>query len=140
MTQTEEQKIVETGKVLGSMYGSLIIFFAVIFFLGSLAFSSLPIWAAERSFILIWSVGALIVVLGAEIGRVLFKSGVTIVGFLGFLALNLMMVVLGLAVYVDVVVPTASEATIQWVLMLVVATIAWYFILCLWMLRERRRR
>lgn len=139
MSQNENQKLVESGKILGSMYGSLIIFFAVLFFLGFMAFSSLPSWAAERSFILIWSVGVFIVILGAELGRVLFKSGVTVVGFFGLLALNLLMIVIGLAVYVDVVLPTASDVTIQWVLVLLVATIVWYFVLCLLLFRERRR-
>lgn len=139
MSQNENHKLVESGKILGSMYGSLIIFFAVLFFLGSIAFSSLPQWAAERSFILVWSVGAFIVILGAELGRVLFKSGVTVVGFLGLLALNLLMIILSLAVYVDVVIPTASETSIQWVLILLIGAIAWYIILCLLILRDRRR-
>lgn len=138
MSQAETTKPVETGKVLGSIYGSLIIFFAVLFFLSSF-FSSLPSDAAMRSFLLTWIVGGFIVLIGAELGRVLFKSGVTIVGFLGFLVLNLFMIVMGLAVFADMVVPTASDFSIQLVVCLLLASAAWYVILVLFTLRDWRK-
>jgi len=139
LSQTENQKLVETGKILGGMYSSLIIFFAILFFLG-FTFSPLADWVKERSFILIWTVGAFIIVIGTELSRVLFKSGVTIVGYLGLLALNLMMVVLGLAVYVDIIDLTTSPVTIPWIVLLVILSILWYIVLSLLMFRERRRR
>lgn len=138
MSQAETTKPVETGKVLGSIYGSLIIFFAVLFFLSSF-FSLLPSDAAMRSFLLTWLVGGFIVLIGAELGRVLFKSGVTIVGFLGFLVLNLFMIVMGLAVFADMVVPTASDFSIQLVVCLLLASAAWYVILVLFTLRDWRK-
>jgi len=76
--QAENQKLMQSGKILGSIYGFLIIFFAVLFFLGSIAYSSLPQTAAERSLILILSVGALILIMGTELERVLFNSGVIV--------------------------------------------------------------
>ena len=130
LSQTEKAEPVETGKVLGSIYGSLIIFFAVLFFLSTF-FSSLPTGAAIRSFQLMWLVGGFLVLIGAELSRVLFKSGVTIVGYLGFLVLNLFMVVIGLAVFADLVVPTAIEFPIQLVVYLLIASVIWYIILVL---------
>lgn len=135
MSQAENTHPVETGKVLGSIYGSLIIFFAVLFFLSTF-FSALPSYAAFRSFQLTWLVGGFIVLIGAELGRVLFKSGTTIVGFLGFLVINLFMVVMGLAVFADMVVPTAIDLPIQLVVYLLLASAAWYIILVLWTLRD----
>ena len=135
LSQAENTSPVETGKVLGSIYGSLIIFFAVLFFLSTF-FSSLPSDPAFRSFQLMWLVGGFIVLIGAELGRVLFKSGATIVGFLGFLVLNLFMVVIGLSVFADLVVPTAIDLPIQLVVFLLLASAAWYIILVLWTLRD----
>jgi hypothetical protein len=129
----------ETGKVLGSIYGSLIILFAVLFFLSTI-FSSLATDAAMRSFFLFLIVGGFIILIGAELARVLFKSGVTVVGFFGFLALNLLMVVFGLAVFVDIVVPTVMDTTIQMVIYLLLASVAWYAILILWMAVEWRKK
>ena len=138
MTQSENTNPVETGKVLGSIYGSLIIFFAVLLFLSTF-FSSLPSVAAFRSFQLIWLVGGFIVLIGAELGRVLFKSGVTIIGFIGFLVLNLFMIVMGLAVFADMVVPSAIDLPIQLVVYLLLASAAWYIILVLLALRDWRK-
>ena len=135
MSQAENTNPVEAGKVLGSIYGSLIIFFAVLFFLSTF-FSSLPSDAAFRSFQLTWLVGGFIVLIGAELGRVLFKSGVTIVGFLGFLVLNLFMIVIGLAVFADLVVPTTIDYPILLVVYLLLAAAVWYIILVLWTLRD----
>lgn len=135
MSQAENTNPVEAGKVLGSIYGSLIIFFAVLYFLSTF-FSSLPSDAAFRSFQLTWLVGGFIVLIGAELGRVLFKSGVTIVGFLGFLVLNLFMIVIGLAVFADLVVPSAIDYPIQLVVYLLLASAVWYIILVLWTLRD----
>ena len=135
MSHAENKSPVEAGKVLGSVYGSLIIFFAVLFFLSTF-FSSLPSDAAFRSFQLTWLVGGFIVLIGAELGRVLFKSGVTIVGFLGFLVLNLFMIVIGLAVFADLVIPTLIDYPILLVVYLLIASAIWYIILVLWTLRD----
>jgi hypothetical protein len=127
----------ETGKILGSIYGSLIILFAVLLFLSTI-FSSLSSDAALRSFYLILAVGAFLVLMGAELARVLFKSGITIIGYLGFLAFNLLMITFGLAVFVDIVVPTVMDVTIQMVVFLLLGSLVWYAILVLLALREWR--
>jgi hypothetical protein len=139
MSKGDNVSPVETGKVLGSTYGSLIILFAVLFFLSTI-FSALAADAAMRSFFLILLVGGFIVIIGAELARVLFKSGITIVGFFGFLALNLLMVVFGLAVFVDIVVPTVMDTTIQMVIFLLLASVAWYAILIIWMILDWRKK
>jgi hypothetical protein len=79
-----------------------------------------------------------LVVIGAELGKVMFRSGVTIVGFLGFLALNLSMIVMSLAVFADIIVPTVPEA-ITYVLIILVLSLVWYLILILLALRDWRR-
>lgn len=137
MSQTENTNPVETGKVLGSIYGSLIILFAVFFFLSSI-FASLPSYAAFRAFQMTCVVGGFIVLIGAELGRVLFKSGITIVGFLGFLVLNLFMVVMGLAVFADIIVQTATEA-IPLVVILLLLSAVWYLVIVLLALRDWRK-
>ena len=137
MSQGENSSPVETGKVLGGIYGSLIVFFAILFFLANF-FVLLPSYAALRAFQFTCLVGGFIVLLGAEIGRVLFKSGVTIVGFLGFLALNLAMVVMGLALFADMVIPTLTDA-IMYVVILLLASGVWYLIIIILTLREWRQ-
>ncbi len=137
MSQSTSVPPSETGKILGSIYGSLIILFAVLLFLSTI-FSSLSSDAALRSFYLILTVGAFLVLMGAELARVLFKSGITIIGYLGFLAFNLLMIAFGLAVFVDIVVPTVMDVTIQMVVFLLLGSLVWYAILILLALREWR--
>ncbi len=139
MSQNNATSPVETGKILGSIYGSLVILFAILLFLSTL-FSVLPSDAALRSFFLILSVGGFIILIGAELARVLFKSGVTIVGFFGFLLFNLLIVLFGLAVYVDIVVPTVMDTTIQMVIFLLLASLLWYVVLVILSLRDWRKK
>ena len=139
MSQNNTTSPVETGKILGSIYGSLIILFAILLFLSTL-FSGLPTDAALRSFFLILAVGGFIILIGAELARVLFKSGVTIVGFFGFLLFNLLIVLFGLAVYVDIVVPTVMDTTIQMVIFLLLASLVWYVVLVILLLRDWRKK
>jgi len=124
LPQSETTSPVETGKILGSIYGSLIILFSVLLFLSTL-FSTLTADAALHTFFFILVVGGFIIIIGAELARVLFKSGVTVVGFFGFLALNLLMIAFGLAVFVDIVVPTVTDLTIQMVIYLILASLVW---------------
>lgn len=139
MSQNNTTSPVETGKILGSIYGSLVILFAILLFLSTL-FSVLPTDAALRSFFLILAVGGFIILIGAELARVLFKSGVTIVGFFGFLLFNLLIVLFGLAVYVDIVVPTVMDTTIQMVIFLLLASLLWYVVLVILLLRDWRKK
>ncbi|TFG32411.1 hypothetical protein EU528_03630 [Candidatus Thorarchaeota archaeon] len=139
MSQSESSPPTETGKILGSIYGSLIILFAVLLFLSTI-FTSLTTDAAMRSFYLIFVVGAFLILIGAELAKILFKSGVTIIGFLGFLVFNLLMIIFGLAVFVDIVVPTVMDTTIQMVLLLLVGSLIWYVILVLISLREWKQK
>lgn len=139
MSQNNTTSPVETGKILGSIYGSLIILFAILLFLSTL-FSGLPSDAAMRSFFLILAVGGFIILIGAELARVLFKSGVTIVGFFGFLSFNMLLVLFGLAVYVDIVVPTVMDTTIQMVIFLLLASLVWYVVLVILLLRDWRKK
>ena len=139
LTQSESVPPTETGKILGSIYGSLVILFAVLLFLSTI-FSSLDNDPALRSFYLILVVGAFLVIMGAELAKVLFKSGVTIVGFLGFLAFNLLLVTFGLAVFVDIVVPTIMDVTIQMVLYLLIGSLVWYAVLILFSFREWKQK
>lgn len=139
MSQSDTVSPVETGKILGSIYGSLIILFAILLFLSTI-FSILPTDAALRSFFLILAVGGFVILIGAELARVLFKSGVTIVGFFGFLAFNLLLVTFGLAVFVDIVIPTAMDTTIQMVILLLLASLVWYIVLIVLLLRDWRKK
>jgi hypothetical protein len=127
---------VETGKILGSIYGSLIILLAVLLFMSSI-FAGLPADAAVRSFFLILFVGALIVFVGGELARILQKSGITIVGFIAFLILNLVMVTIALALFTDIV--TSDPVAIQNVLGLLIGGAAWYLVLIVLNLRDWRK-
>ncbi len=139
LSQSESIPPTETGKILGSIYGSLVILFAILLFLSTF-FSVLPTDAALRSFFLILSVGGLIILIGAELARVLFKSGVTVVGFFGFLAFNLLIVTFGLAVFVDIVIPTAMDTTIQMVILLLLASLVWYAVLVILLFRDWKKK
>lgn len=68
-----------------------------------------------------------------ELARLLQKSGITPVGFYGFLVLNLLLVSLFLAVFADIVVPSAIDTPILMVVYLIIGSAALYVILLLWM-------
>ncbi|MFW9809528.1 MAG: hypothetical protein ACFFE6_09130 [Candidatus Thorarchaeota archaeon] len=127
---------VETGKVLGSIYGSLIILLAVLLFMSSI-FSGLLPDAALRSYFIIYFVGTIIVFIGAELARVLLKSGITVVGFFVFLIMNLLMVIFAVALFADIV--TTDPFAIQLLLFLLIGAVAWYIVLILLSIRDWRK-
>ncbi len=127
---------VETGKVLGSIYGSLIILFAVLLFMSSIFAGLLPD-AALRSYFFIYIVGIMIVFIGAELARILLKSGMTVVGFFVFLIMNLLMVIFAVALFADIV--TTDPFAIQLLLFLLIGAAAWYIVLILLCLRDWRK-
>ncbi len=129
---------VETAKVLGSLYGSLVILFSVLFFFSAPYFATFPTDVAMRSFWLVWIIGCTIVLIGAEIVWQLRKSGMTLISFFGFLFLNLFLIVMALAVFADIVTPTTLNLPIQLVILLVVASLFGYVILIFWTLKDWR--
>ncbi|TFG33305.1 hypothetical protein EU527_08375, partial [Candidatus Thorarchaeota archaeon] len=109
MSQKESTNPVEIAKVLGAIYGSLVILLSVLLFLSVPYFTLLPTYAVLTPFILMWLVGGTIVLIGAELAWQLKKSGMTIIGFFVFLLLNLLIVVMTLAVFADIVTPTIAD-------------------------------
>ncbi len=134
MTNKEFQGT-EIAKVLGSIYGSMIILAAVMLFLSSL-FSGLNIDIQVRVFTLFWLIAFMISLLGAELARNLHKSGFGMIGFLGFLVLNYFLVVFLMAVYADMLDPTVGSTAIGMTLVYVVVAAIGYIALVLWVLRD----
>ncbi|MGQ4911026.1 MAG: hypothetical protein ACP6KW_02565 [Candidatus Thorarchaeota archaeon] len=122
----------ETARVLSNIYGSLVVLMAVMLFMSSL-FGALPAEVTFHAFILAWAVGAFIIVMGTELARLLQKSGITPVGFFGFLILNLLLVSIFLGVFADIVVPSTIDTPILMVVYLIIGSAAWYVVLLLWM-------
>ncbi|RLI53465.1 MAG: hypothetical protein DRO87_11595 [Candidatus Thorarchaeota archaeon] len=96
-------------------------------------FGALPSDGQFHAFLLAWTVGAFTIVMETELARLLQKSGITPVGFYGFLVLNLLLVSLFLAVFADIVVPSAIDTPILMVVYLIIGSAALYVILLLWM-------
>lgn len=137
MSQEGSRSHAETGKVLGSVYGSLIVLLAATLLLSSV-FSVLPTDATIRAFTLAWILGGFLILMGTELARSMYKSGITIVGFLGFLALNLLLVTFYLAVFADIVTPTTADYSIQMVVYLIIGSVVWYAVMLLWMFLKER--
>lgn len=108
MSQEENARHTETGKILGSVYGSLIILLAVLLLLSSV-FATLPTDAAFHAYTLACILSGFIVLMGSELARLMFKSGITVVGFIGFLTFNLLLVSMSIVVIADMVVPTIGD-------------------------------
>ncbi len=132
MSQEDVAKPAEAGKMIGSLYGVLVFFLSVMLFLSTF-FSTLPGDVINRTYSLVFVIGCLIVLMGTELARMMYKNGMTIVGFLGFLVFNLMMVLLAVAIFADIVGPTPYGDAIGILLALIVGSVAWYAILLLWM-------
>ena len=129
----------EISKVLGSIYGSMVILAAVLMFL-SITFGSLPLDVQNRTFTLFWLVGAMMAITGAELGRNLYKSGMSLFTFVIFLFVNLFLAVFLMVVFADMLSTEAANTAIGMILIYLIAVAAYYLILVLWSLREWRSK
>ncbi|MFX0056409.1 MAG: hypothetical protein ACFFAD_15885 [Candidatus Hermodarchaeota archaeon] len=129
----------EISKVLGSIYGSMVILAAVLMFL-SITFGTLTLDIQNRAFTLFWLVGAMMAVTGAELARNLYKSGMSFFTFIIFLIVNLFLALFLMVVFADMLSTEAANTAIGMVLVYLVAVAAYYLILVLWTLREWRSK
>ncbi|MFW9802761.1 MAG: hypothetical protein ACFFAX_13250 [Promethearchaeota archaeon] len=129
----------EISKVLGSIYGSMVILAAVLMFL-SITFGTLTLDIQNRAFTLFWLVGAMMAVTGAELARNLYKSGMSLFTFIIFLIVNLFLALFLMVVFADMLSTEAANTAIGMVLVYLVAVAAYYLILVLWTLREWRSK
>ncbi len=84
----------------------------------------------------------MMLLLGAEVARMLYKAGITPIGFIGILATNLLFVIVQFAVFADLMGTDIGETTSTIVGMLLLGGIIWYVIVAIlpiitW-LRSRR--
>jgi hypothetical protein len=129
----------EISKVLGSIYGSMVILAAVLMFL-SITFGTLTLDIQNRAFTLFWLVGAMMAITGAELARNLYKSGMSLFTFIVFLLVTLFLSVFLMVVFADMLSTEAANTAIGMVLIYLVAVAAYYLILVLWTLREWRSK
>ena len=129
----------EISKVLGSIYGSMVILAAVLLFL-SITFGTLTLDMQNRAFTLFWLVGAMMAVTGAELARNLYKSGMSLFTFIIFLIVNLFLALFLMVVFADMLSTEAANTAIGMVLVYLVAVAAYYLILVLWTLIEWRSK
>jgi hypothetical protein len=129
----------EISKVLGSIYGSMVILAAILLFL-SITFGTLTLDVQNRTFTLFWLVGAMMAVTGAELARNLYKSGMSLFTFIIFLLVNLFLVLFLMVVFSDMLSTEAANAALGMVLVFLVAVAAYYLILVLLTLREWRSK
>jgi len=129
----------EISKVLGSIYGSMIILAAFLLFL-SLTFGTLTLDIQVRTFMLFWLVGLMLALTGAELARNLYKSGMSIFSFIAFLVVNLFLVLFLMVVFADMLSNEAASTAIGMILAFLVAGAISYIILAFWMIREWRSK
>lgn len=77
---------------------------------------------------------ALMIVIGAEIGRVIFKSGITPIGFIGFLITNLFLIQFLFASFVDHMGNDFPETSGAMIGTLLLGGVVWYAIIVVWSL------
>ncbi|MFX0108916.1 MAG: hypothetical protein ACFE7R_11570 [Candidatus Hodarchaeota archaeon] len=136
--KSNETSSVEISKSLGSIYGSMIVFAAVMYFLSSF-FSALPTDVHVRAFTLLWIIGVMLGLMGAEIARNLLQNGFSILGFITMLAVNFGFTLFLMVVYADLL-PTVSDTAVGMILVYGLAAGIAYIGLALWSLKERRKQ
>ncbi|MFW9967487.1 MAG: hypothetical protein ACFFEA_10075 [Candidatus Thorarchaeota archaeon] len=130
---------IEVSKVLGSIYGSMVVLAAVLLFL-SLTFGTLTLDIQVRTFVLFWLVGLMLALTGAELARNLYKSGMSIFSFIAFLVVNLFLVLFLMVVFADMLSNEAASTAIGMVLVFLLVGAISYLILAFWMIKEWRSK
>jgi len=87
-----------------------------------------------RIVMLVFFACALMMIIGAEIGRLIFKAGITPVGFVAFIFTNLFFIELLFASFVDQMGNDLTEPTGAMIGTLLLGGVVWYAIVVIWSL------
>lgn len=120
------------AKLMGMIYGFLILFVALLYFSAGWMLTS-HIDFRLRAFMLAWIVGLMIILVGLQMLKCLFHSGLNPLTLSLFGILNVAFVVMQLAVYSDLIVSDVSDTAPALVVMSLVIGSVGTFILVLWM-------
>lgn len=77
---------------------------------------------------------------GAELARNLYKSGMSLFAFIIFLVVNLVLVLMLMVVFADMLSTEAASTAVGMVLVYMIGGVICYLILVLWMLKEWRSK
>ncbi|MCF2137585.1 MAG: hypothetical protein K9W43_10185 [Candidatus Thorarchaeota archaeon] len=131
MQQTDQREVsVEPIKPMSTIYAALVIALIVLIALGNVFALEISEYRF-RATVLVFIGSVLLMLLGAEIARVLYKAGMTPIGFIGFLTFNLLFGAILFAVFSDIVGMSARPEVQPLIGGYLVFGIVWYIIIVL---------
>ena len=140
MEQVHEKANVEVVKPMATIYATLVVSLIILTVFGNI-FSVSGLAAGQRVHVafLIFVGSLLLMILGAEIARMLHRVGMTSIGFIGFLVSNLLLGGIILAVSGDVLDINAQvEFPVLLMTYLLLGAI-WYFVIFIMTIVTARR-
>ncbi|MFX1368320.1 MAG: hypothetical protein ACFFAY_06970 [Promethearchaeota archaeon] len=131
----------KVSRVLGSIYGSMIIIASVLLFITSFGMATAIMSTTDkqvRVFMLFWMVCWMLAVTGAELARGLYKSGMSLLTSFLLLLVNFAFVLFLQVVFADTLNVDAAGTAVGMVVVYLIGGAAYNLILVLLMLREWR--
>jgi hypothetical protein len=122
---------VKATKPLATIYAALLLSVVALLLMSYMFAGDIADYRV-RIISLVFFACALILIIGAEIGRFLFKAGITPIGFIGFLVTNLLFILFLFASMVDHMGSDISETTGAMLGTLLILGLAWYAIIIIW--------
>lgn len=122
---------VESIKPMATIYAATLVALVILLAIGNI-FAGGSIDQRTRAAMLVFVGSMLLMILGAEIARVLRRTGMTPVGFVGFLLTNLLLGGLILAVFADLVGLEGRLEVAPLIGIYLISGIIWYAIVILW--------
>ncbi|MGY5874785.1 MAG: hypothetical protein RTU30_03470 [Candidatus Thorarchaeota archaeon] len=141
MTENQSKLSIKAAKPMTTIYVALMLAVIVLIVMSSV-FAGLVIDYRLRLAFLVSVACFMMLILGAEIARLLYKAGITPIGFIGILATNLMLATILFAVFVDMMGTDVENATSTLLGSILLGGIVWSIIIAIlpvitW-LRSRR--
>ncbi|MCK5240537.1 MAG: hypothetical protein KAR33_13355 [Candidatus Thorarchaeota archaeon] len=118
--------------LMGMIYGFLILFVVLLYFSTGWMLTS-HVDFRLRAFILAWIAGIMIILVGLQMLKCLFHSGLNPITLSSFGFLNVAFVGMQLAVYADLVVSDVTDTPVALVVMSLLIGCIGTFLLVLWM-------
>ncbi len=131
MQSDQERASVEPIKPMTTIYAALVVLLVVLIALSNI-FAMEATDHRFRAVVLVFLGCTLLMLLGAEIARMLYQAGMTPIGFIGFLTMNLLFGAMLLAVFNDMIDMSARPEVQPLIGGYLVFGIVWYVIVILW--------
>ena len=118
----------------------MVILVAALLFMASIYFGGLLTDFQVRAFMVFWLVGLMMALVGAELARNLYKSGMSFFTFIAFLLVNFVLVLMLMVVFADMLSTEAASTAVGMVVIYMIVGAISYLVLLLWMLKEWRAK